>query len=483
MVQVGQTVGNYTVTGKLGEGGMGTVFLAEHPIIRSKVAVKAVHAHLSHNAEVVSRFVTEARAVNKIEHDHIVSITDFGTTPAGDFYLVMEYLQGCLLAEQISRQEAFPVNRALHIAAQIADALQASHEQGVIHRDLKPENILLINRDGTPDFVKVFDFGLAKLLAKDGFPMAHHTGDGMVMGTPSYMSPEQCEGRTELDCRSDVYSLGVIFFEMLTGRLPFSGEGYGEVLAKHVSVEAPPVGRFVPGIPARVEAIVKRALAKDPSRRFQSMSELRRAMLDCARSGMPAAEPIVGSSSILRHGAGELMTGQDFRPSRSWGRVAALAIVALVPLAAAHGALRREAGHLLATATAPARHASVRVNFNSDPSGALVFGGDGAVLGTTPLSTEIPYGDTPVEYQVRKDGYTSKTASFVPNLSLPVFAVLEPIAPPSPPPVEPAPNSTGSARQTVATVKPPRQARRRRPAPQPHESPADADEVMAPTTW
>jgi tRNA A-37 threonylcarbamoyl transferase component Bud32 len=482
MIQVGQTVGNYTVTGKLGEGGMGTVFLAEHPIIRSKVAVKAVHTHLSHNAEVVSRFVTEARAVNKIEHDHIVSITDFGTTPAGDFYLIMEYLQGCLLAEQIGRQEAFPVDRALHIAAQIADALQASHEQGVIHRDLKPDNILLINRDGTPDFVKVFDFGLAKLMAKDGFPPAHHTDGGMVMGTPSYMSPEQCEGRT-LDCRSDVYSLGVILFEMLTGRLPFSGEGYGEVLTKHVSVEAPPVGRFVPDIPAGVEAIVKRALAKDPSRRFQSMSELRRAMLDCARSSMPAAEPIVGSPSILRHAAGELMTEHDFRPRRSWGRVAALAIVALAPLAAAHGALRREAGHLLATATVPARHATVRVNFNSAPSGALVFGGDGALLGTTPLSAEIPYGDAPVEYQVRKDGYTSKTASFVPNLSLPVFAVLEPIAAPSPPPVEPAPASRVSARQTVATVKPPRQNRPPRPDPRPPEAPADADEVMAPTTW
>ncbi len=195
MIAVGETVGNYRVAAKLGEGGMGQVFLAEHPVIGSKVAIKAVHSHFARNPEVVSRFVTEARAVNQIGHEHIVSITDFGTTTAGDFYFVMEYLQGQMLSDEIGRP--FPPGRALNIAAQIADALQASHDQGVIHRDLKPGNVLLIEREGTPDFVKVFDFGLAKLIgkdAKDGAIPTHSTGAGIVMGTPFYMSPEQCSG-------------------------------------------------------------------------------------------------------------------------------------------------------------------------------------------------------------------------------------------------------------------------------------------------
>src|SRR4051794_21833750 len=143
MIDVGQSVGNYNITAKLGEGGMGTVFLAEHPVIGSKVALKAIHPQFARSAEVLERFVNEAKAVNQIRHDHIVDITDFGTAPTGDFYFTMEYLQGRSLADAIKTDGAFPPARALNIAAQIADALAASHEHGVVHRDLKPENIFL----------------------------------------------------------------------------------------------------------------------------------------------------------------------------------------------------------------------------------------------------------------------------------------------------------------------------------------------------
>src|SRR5450432_3208687 len=229
MIDVGQTIGNYNVTAKLGEGGMGTVFLAEHPVIGSKVALKAIHPQYARDANMVSRFVTEAKSVNQIGHDHIVDITDFGHTADGDFYFIMEYLEGRSLADAITQDGPFPPARALTIAAQIADALSSSHEHGVIHRDLKPENIFLIVRDDTSDFVKVLDFGLAKLTHPDD-PLRHDTGPGSVMGTPFYMAPEQCEGKADLDHRTGVYALGVIIFEMLTGMVPFGGRGYGEIL-------------------------------------------------------------------------------------------------------------------------------------------------------------------------------------------------------------------------------------------------------------
>ncbi|HVV49038.1 MAG TPA: serine/threonine-protein kinase, partial [Polyangia bacterium] len=240
MIDVGQTVGNYRIAGILGEGGMGKVFLAEHPVIGSKVALKAIHPQFARNADVVARFVNEARAVNQIGHDHIVDITDFGHTDAGDFYFIMEYLHGDMLSDQIGRVP-FPPARAIDIAAQIADALEASHRQGVIHRDLKPDNILLIVRDGTPDFVKVFDFGLAKLTHRSAGAPVPNTEVGIVMGTPFYMSPEQCDARREVDHRADIYALGVILFQMLTGRVPFTGEGFGEVMAQHLTRTAPPV--------------------------------------------------------------------------------------------------------------------------------------------------------------------------------------------------------------------------------------------------
>ncbi|MDB4981448.1 MAG: serine/threonine protein kinase, partial [Myxococcales bacterium] len=279
MIDVGQTVGNYNITGKLGEGGMGVVFLAEHPVIGSKVAVKAIHPHFARSADVVSRFVTEARAVNQIGHDHIVNITDFGNTTAGDFYFIMEYLHGEMLSDGIDRQGAFPPARALNIAAQIADALGASHEQGVIHRDLKPDNIFLIARDTTADFVKVLDFGLAKLTAARTTP-THHTGAGTIMGTPFYMAPEQCEGKAELDHRADVYALGVMLFEMLTGHVPFGGSAYGEVMIKHVTLRPPTASSLVPNLPPAMDVILSRALAKNPAHRFQSMAEFRAALLD-----------------------------------------------------------------------------------------------------------------------------------------------------------------------------------------------------------
>ena len=209
MIDVGQTIGNYRITAKLGEGGMGVVFLAEHPVIGKKVAMKAIHPELSKNSDVVSRFVTEAKAVNQIGHEHIVDISDFGTTTQGEFYFVMEYLQGAAMSDRLKQVTRMPAAQALDIGAQVADALAASHQHGIIHRDLKPENIYLVTRGGNRDFVKVLDFGLAKLTQGDE-KVSHKTRTGSVMGTPFYMAPEQCEGKASIDHRADIYSLGVL---------------------------------------------------------------------------------------------------------------------------------------------------------------------------------------------------------------------------------------------------------------------------------
>ncbi len=473
MIAIGETVGNYRITGKLGEGGMGEVFLAEHPIIGRKVALKAIHRQFAHNAEVVARFVTEARAVNQIGHDHIVDVTDFGHTPAGDFYFIMEYLPGEMLSARIGGVP-FPPARAIDIAAQIADALEASHQQGVIHRDLKPDNILLVSRDGTRDFVKVFDFGLAKLTHKAPGTPTHDTGAGIVMGTPFYMSPEQCNGKREVDHRADVYALGVILFQMLTGRVPFTGEGFGEVMAQHLCRAAPAVRRLVPDVPPALEAIVSRALAKEPDERFQTMAELRAALL--AEDGQPKVsvrepralaaptEPARVDLPARRNRGGAFLLG-----------FAAFAVIALANLGLRH------AQPVLAAGSVPRRAPTVHVNFSSDPDGAIVSRRDGSVVGVTPFSIEIPYGATPVEYLVHKDGYLAKVRAFVPDLSLPVFAVLEKA------PELPATADADDPPLALVQAAPP--LARRQPAHRPQTAhrpavrPYDSDDIMAPSAW
>jgi len=452
MIDVGQTVGNYNITAKLGEGGMGTVFLAEHPVIGSKVALKAIHPYYARTPEIVSRFVNEARAVNQIGHDHIIDIHDFGTTPDGDFYFIMEYLHGEMLSDKRGRQLAFAPARALNIVAQIADALSASHHEGVIHRDLKPDNIFLITRDGRPDFVKVLDFGLAKLTHGSGPVPAHTTDAGLVMGTPYYMSPEQCEGRGQVDHRSDIYSLGVILFELLTGQVPFAGEGYGEVMTRHISMPPPPARSIVPDLPITLEAILSRALAKDPAARFQTMAELREVLLSTESAlspppgtvvsdarGVASSRPESPASSF--HHLGEVGEARALPPASSrrgrllfLGGTAALAVFLAFLVVASSGA-RGHGTRLFARAAVPRRPATVRVNFGSDPTGAIIARSDGAVVGVTPLSVEIPYGDAPVEYRLYKEGYAAKVSSFVPNLPSPVFVLLERLPQPAPPPV------------------------------------------------
>ena len=290
---IGAKVGNYEVRHKLGEGGMGSVYMAEHPLIGKKVALKVLHAEFSSNDDVVSRFFNEARAVNQIGNEHIVEIHDVGATRDGAHYFVMEYIHGRTLTELLRLERILPAPRVLHIAAQVASALESAHAVSIIHRDLKPDNIMLTTRMNDPDFVKVLDFGLAKMLAASN--QQNLTAQGMMLGTPHYMAPESCSGQP-VDHRADVYSFGVLLFQMLTGQVPFDAPYTGTVLVKHVNQPPPAPRGLNPEIPPSGEQIVLRCMAKPPEARFANMAELRRALLD-PEAYLAGSPPVIPSSS------------------------------------------------------------------------------------------------------------------------------------------------------------------------------------------
>ncbi len=275
------TIGNYQVTRKIGEGGMGSVYLAEHPLIGKKVALKVLHAEFASNQDVVTRFFNEAKAVNDIQHPNIVDIIDYGVIPTnrGDMvYFIMEHLDGHPLEDVIAEQAPLSPERALHICAQVADALAASHNSNIVHRDLKPDNIILVKHRSTDDFVKLLDFGIAKLTGDQ--PGSSRTRTGIVMGTPAYMSPEQCEGKGNIDRRTDVYALGVVLYQMITGQVPFLGSGYGEILVQHLTQPPVPPSTIRGVIPPHVEAVCMKALEKSPEARYQCMEDFMAALHD-----------------------------------------------------------------------------------------------------------------------------------------------------------------------------------------------------------
>jgi serine/threonine-protein kinase len=278
---VGRTIGSYRVVRPLGKGGMGAVYLAEHPVIGSQVAIKFLHPQFSSDPGIVDRFFNEARAVNVIGHDNILKILDLDVTEDNRHYFVMEFLQGKSLQSCVKPDQPLPLAVAGPILLQICAALQAAHEKRIVHRDLKPDNIHLITHDGRKNFVKVVDFGIAKLalIDRDG---QSRTQTGIVMGTPAYMSPEQGTGEAEkIDGRSDIYSLGVMMFQMATGKLPFPGQNFAEVLLGHVQRPPPPPRSLAASIPADYEAVILKTLAKNRDDRYRSMGDLRAAIRAC----------------------------------------------------------------------------------------------------------------------------------------------------------------------------------------------------------
>ena len=280
---IGTRIGNYEIKQKLGEGGMGAVYMGEHPLIGKRVAVKVLLDELTANEALVTRFFHEAKAANDIRHQNIVDIVDFGKLekPGGGHivYLIMELLEGQSVAARLDAQR-LSFDEVRHVLGQCCSGLAASHAKGIIHRDLKPDNLFLVRRGSDENFVKILDFGIAKLTANAS--TGSKTRTGTLIGTPAYMSPEQCAGRSNIDARSDVYALGIVMYEMLTGQVPFKGEGFGDIVVAQLTETAKKPSELRADIPSELDAIVMKAIAKDVEGRFQSMEEFGVALADPA---------------------------------------------------------------------------------------------------------------------------------------------------------------------------------------------------------
>jgi serine/threonine-protein kinase len=265
--------GKYRIDARLNEGGMGTVYRGTHVLMDKTVAIKVLRPSLAADEKIVARFSREARAASRISHPNALSVTDFGEDESGHVFLVMEYLSGKTLKHVIRDEGPQPLARVVDIARQVGDALHAAHEQGVVHRDLKSDNIMLLDTM-TGDYAKVLDFGIAKINEPDGAVDTNLTAPNLVIGTPQYMSPEQCSQDSEIDARSDIYSFGVILYEMLVGHVPFSGDSPTMVMMKHLQDPVPSVMEERSDVPASVARVVARAMAKVPRNRYQNVAEL-----------------------------------------------------------------------------------------------------------------------------------------------------------------------------------------------------------------
>jgi serine/threonine protein kinase len=295
----------FRLTREIGQGGMGAVWAAVHQTLGREVAVKFLHPQAEHSASLTERFVSEARMVASIKHRFVVDVFDFGVTDDGLYYMVLELLQGTSLAERMDRGPALPLPVAVQLIADCLRGLQVVHEAGIVHRDLKPDNIFVIE-DADGAFPKLIDFGISKRteptgaltpIGMLGAKKSRLTQPGMVVGTPYYMSPEQLRGRNDLDRRSDVYSVGVILYELLTGRLPFAQDNIGDLMVAITVQGAPRLTRIRPELGEQLAAIVARALAPEPKDRYASALELRDALL-ASLPGLPA-----GAVSIVQDGA------------------------------------------------------------------------------------------------------------------------------------------------------------------------------------
>jgi len=437
---------------------MGAVYLAEHPQIGRRVAVKVLRPEMIREPQLLVRFLNEARAANAIRHPNIIEVLDSGTTPEGVPYLVMELLEGEVLSARIRRVGKLPLREAMEFAFQAASALAAAHGKGIVHRDLKPDNLFLVPYPSDParEMIKVLDFGIAKLqtLPTGG---GMQTRTGMLMGTPVYMSPEQCLGTRAVDHRSDIYALGIIMFEMLAGHPPFVSEGFGELVNMHLNVRPPSLRDLNAEVTGPVEAVIMKALEKSPDARQRSATELQIELRNAAGESVMMrgvsspellSETMRGSTAGARAAAttmptpaklGKLgvgsttmsgSTGERHAPTvktrSNRGLLAGAAV--LIALLAAGGWMATKklapaggAGTKTATADEPqpgagtARPdkkvpATIQLNIDSEPSGASVMDvAGGTSLGSTPLMMVRPAADRTLTVRVEKSGFVPST--------------------------------------------------------------------------
>jgi serine/threonine protein kinase len=297
-------MGRYTISKKLGEGGMGAVYLATHIVLEKQVALKVLHGEFARKPDLVERFMQEAKAASRIRHENVIDISDFGATPEGLVFFAMELLKGHDLHDEVARARVagnlLPWARTKHIFLQICGALSAAHAKGIVHRDLKPENVFLIDFAGEPDFVKLLDFGIAKLTEASEEGGRKLTKTGMLFGTPEYMSPEQARGEN-VDHRVDVYAMGCILFQLVTNRVPFEADNFMGVLSMHLTEPPPAIAPEVfdqIGAPRELAHVIDRALDKDRNARWQTIDDLANAVRDVCGDPLPTGNTRTAAANV-----------------------------------------------------------------------------------------------------------------------------------------------------------------------------------------
>jgi hypothetical protein len=456
---LGTTIGNFQITALLGEGGMGKVYVAQHPTLARKSAIKVLHADQARDPVALSRFFTEAKAADAIRHPNIVEIYDYGTLPDGAPYIAMEYLDGETLADRLARAP-ITLGEALDVLVQAASALGAAHGKEVLHRDLKPDNLFLVNDPAGRIRVKIVDFGIAKL-QNDLTEVSHRTRTGALIGTPLYMSPEQCLGAKDIGPPSDLYALGVIAYEILCGRAPFEADAVGALINMHVNEPVISPRKLNPKLPRGLEAILLKALAKYPEQRYPRMEELQ-AELQKAREAIERATPELLATRPERRPRpleavtmAATITGaprSGLAPPAMRARRLVLGGLALGAGAALLLVFLQHRRPLVAPVPAPVAAvpapppvavvaAKVSLLLESEPPGALVTVG-GQVVGRTPIAWLTDPAGEPVELVFALDGYQREAIRALPAQGLKVRAQLEPLRrhggkrppPPQPPP-------------------------------------------------
>ena len=427
--EVSDRIGSYRIVRKLGEGGMGAVYLAEHALLGRRAAIKVLLPRLSSQREIVQRFFHEAKAVTQIADPGIVQVFDFGHHQDGSAFIVMELLDGEPLDRRLERIGRIAPRDTLRLMRLLCTSLAAAHAKGIVHRDLKPENIYIVADPAVAggERAKILDFGIAKLSSEE--PGKMKTRTGLVMGTPVYMSPEQCRGAGTVDARSDIYSIGCVMMTMLTGRPPFEQEGAGELICAHMVDDPPLAASRMPGLPQMFDQVLQRCLAKSPDERFQSMSDLALTLAHAEQLFDAASSHTVfarGSGNIpppgttwLSHATTLSGAAAQSRPSvhleeRTSGRGR------LVVLALAAAAL---AGGIVFVATRSAAGASEAMSI----APAITPIDAGTTITTTPVAVSVPASIPPAP---------SVVDAGVPEVPAPV----ETVAPPPPRVVHPPRN-------------------------------------------
>jgi serine/threonine-protein kinase len=426
---VGAAVADYVIEAEIGRGGMGIVYRAVHPVIGSRVAIKVLSDSGLNDKLAIARFVQEACIANQIAHPNIVDVFTFGRLGDGRVYCVMEYLDGVSLSQHLRVEWQLSLAEALHILEPIARALDAAHAKGIIHRDIKPANIFLVRDQDTQQlaFAKLLDFGIAKLLVDQGTISDLHTKTGTVVGTPSYMSPEQCRGK-DVGPRSDVYALGVVAYQMLTGALPFRAESLGELLLMQQTQLPVPASRLAT-VPPAVDAVLLRALHKDPQQRHDKPSDLVGALAAAAivtstdAPERPVTAPVRAGRRPLFVAVALGTLASSVAAVALWPREGSTGAVAVA--AAAPVALRVDEPERPAAPIATPQPAMVKLVFEGSPIGASVEDANGKLVAYLGESIELPLGHTRLRYTLSATGYGSQQLEIVPdrNRQVPVALV------------------------------------------------------------